>query len=91
MKIDFIQLDAVKEWSRIANESGYNHNLFINLTNIWQYEINYLNTNGYDAQYNFMSLIQDLNKRHNEVFMTGNVPSGIHYTYQNMKIMTGIA
>lgn len=91
LSIDFVQLDAVKEWSRIAKKSGYNHNLFINLTNIWQYEINYLNTNGYDAQYNFMSLIQDLNNRHNEVFMTGNVPSGIHYTYQNMKIMTGIA
>jgi hypothetical protein len=90
LPINFIQLDAVKQWEKFIDTSGYDHNLFIQVTNIWQYEINYLNTSGFMAQTNFIKLMMGLMERHKEVYFTGNTPGGLHYTYQNVKLLTGI-
>ena len=90
LQINFVQLDAVKQWHKFIDWSGEDHKLFIQLTNIWQYEINYLNTSGFTAQMNFIKLISELLEKHKEVYFTGNTPGGLHYTYQNAKLLTGI-
>lgn len=87
---EFIQVNIVKDWGDFVEASGEDHTLFINVTNIWQYEVNYVNTDYFDAQLAFIKLITALNKRHKDVFFTGNTPGGLHYTYQNAKIMTGV-
>lgn len=88
--IQFLQVNAVKEWNKFVTSSGSDHNLFINITNIWQYEVNYLNTAGFDAQINYIKLFSQLNELHKNVYFTGNTPGGLHYTYQNAKLLTGI-
>lgn len=90
LEIVFKRVNIVKDWEKFAEASGEGHNLFVNLTNIWQYEVNYLNTDGFDAQLNFIKLINSLNQRHPNVFFTGNTPGGLHYTYQNAKLLTGV-
>ena len=90
LNIKYMQIDAVKDWRSFARSSGHDHNLFIQVTNIWQYEINYLNTSGFTAQMNFIKLIMHLLDNHREVYFTGNTPGGLHYTYQNAKLLTGL-
>ena len=46
----FIVCDAVKDWETLANAVGVDNRVFMQLTNIWQYEVNYLNSDGLDAQ-----------------------------------------
>ena len=88
--ITFLEVNAVKDWNKFVEASGRNHNLFINVTNIWQYETNYVNTNVFDAQLNFIKLFSGLIENHDNVYFTGNTPGGLHYTYQNAKLLTGV-
>lgn len=86
LKHEFIQCDVVKDWDRFADAVGSGHRLFVQLTNIWQYESNYLNTSGLQAQVNYLNLIKKLLDTNLEVYFTGNTPGGQHYTYANMRL-----
>ena len=91
LQINFVQLDAVKQWHKFIDWSGEDSNCLAQLTNIWQYEINYLNTSGFTAQMNFIKLISELLEKHKEVYFTGNTPEDyITHASENAKLLTGI-
>ena len=60
------------------------------LTNIWQYEVNYLNSDGLDAQIAFLNLINTVLKNNKSLHFTGDTPSGIHYRNKNIAELKGI-
>jgi hypothetical protein len=86
----FATVNAVKEYKKLVDLVGIDKNVFIQLTNIWQYEVNYLNTDGFDAQIAFISLLNDISKNNKSVYLTGDTPMGTHYRYKNIKELKGI-
>ena len=86
----FIQADIIKEWPRVVEAAGNNQCIFVQLSNIWQYEINYLNSSIVDAELAFGNLMKHLMINNDDVYLTGDTPSGIHYRYQNVRSLPGI-
>ena len=86
----FIVCDAVKDWETLANAVGVDSHVFMQLTNIWQYEVNYLNSDGLDAQIAFLNLINTVLKNNKSLHFTGDTPSGIHYRNKNIAELKGI-
>jgi hypothetical protein len=86
----FCNTDIVKHWDQVAQQIGSDHRLFLQVSNIWQYESNYLNTRPLHAQLAFINLIKTLLENNTELYLTGDTPGGIHYTYQNIKSLTGL-
>jgi hypothetical protein len=87
---DFLECDIVNNWREFCEAVGYNNRLFVQLTNIWQYESNYLNTCAFEAQTNFLNIIKTLLAENLEVYFTGNSPGGQHFTYANMRLQRSI-
>ena len=87
---EFIVCDAVKDWETLANTVGVDNRVFMQLTNIWQYEVNYLNSDGLDAQIAFLNLINTVLKNNKSLYFTGDTPSGIHYRNKNIAELKGI-
>lgn len=87
---EFIQADLIKDWPRVIEAAGKNNCIFVQLSNIWQYEINYLNSSIIDAELAFGNIMKNLMINNNTVYFTGDTPSGIHYSYQNLRSLPGI-
>ena len=87
---EFIVCDAVKDWETLANAVGVDNRVFMQLTNIWQYEVNYLNSDGLDAQIAFLNLINTVLKNNKSLYFTGDTPSGIHYRNKNIAELKGL-
>ena len=90
IKHEFACVDAVKDWQTLADLVGVNSKVFIQLTNIWQYEVNYLNTDHLDSQLAFLNLINTIQKRNKSLHFTGDTPGGIHYRNKNIAELKGI-
>lgn len=86
----FATVDAVKQWPELVEYAGTDGEVFMQLTNIWQYEANYLNTDGLDAQLAFISLLNGIVKTNRSLYLTGDTPMGTHYRYKNIKELKGI-
>lgn len=86
----FCNTDIVKHWDQVAQQIGSGHRVFLQVSNIWQYESNYLNTRPFQAQLAFINLIKTVAENNTELYLTGDTPGGIHYTYQNIKALTGL-
>ena len=82
----FLECDVVQRWETLTEQLDLNSNLFIQLTNIWQYESNYLNTKPFIAQINFLLLFKHLMGSQRAVYFKGNTPGGQHYNYENMRL-----
>lgn len=87
---EFLQLDIVREWPRVVEAVGKNSIVHCQLSNIWQYEINYLNNSGFTAQTNFVLLMNELLKNNRDVYFSGDTPGGMFYEYANLKHLPGI-
>lgn len=90
IKHEFMEINVVKDWEKFAGWIGGSCDVHLQLTNIWQYESNYLNTDAYTAQINFLSLIRKLLKHNNNLYFTGNTPGGDHYVYKDMRLFMEI-
>ena len=86
----FMNIDLVKNWQLLVDEVGTGNKVFMQVSNIWQYEVNYLNTPHHQAQASFINLINELLKNNREVYMTGDSPNGVFYNYQNLKEIISI-
>lgn len=86
----YANVDAVREYKKLVELAGEDRRVFIQLTNIWQYEVNYLNTDGLDAQLAFINLLNDICKANKSLYLTGDTPMGTHYRYKNIKELKGI-
>ena len=87
---EFIEVDLVKDWPKVIDAVGNNHCIFVQLSNIWQYEINYLNSSIVDAELAFGNIIKNLMINNNTVYFTGNTPSGLHCQYKDLRSLPGI-
>lgn len=90
VKHEFMQIDIVKNWQQVADAIGNNSIIFVNFSNIWQYEINYMNTPNFDAQLAFGNLMNQLLINNDTVYFTGDTPNGVHHQYQNLRNLPGI-
>lgn len=86
----FVQVDLVKEWKRIVDMIGTDETVFMQVSNIWQYEINYINNNHLAPQAAFIGMISSLLENNKDVYITGDSPGGVYYNYQNMKELISI-
>lgn len=86
----FVKIDLINEWERLVDMIGTDHNVMIQISNIWQYEINYVNSVHFQAQAAYINLINELLKNNKDLYVTGDTPSGVFYDYQNMKEVTEI-
>ena len=87
---DFMQVDVVKQWQLVADTIGQNQCVFVQFSNIWQYEINYLNTPNFEAELAFGNLMNQLLINNDTVYFTGDTPNGIHHEYQNLRSLSRI-
>ena len=90
LKHEFLCVDIVKDWNKLIMPIGFNGKVFMQLTNIWQYESNYLNTDGFTAQKAFIDLLTTVAESNDELYVTGDTPGGKYLQYQNIKLMTGL-
>ncbi len=81
----FMQVDLIKDWKVVCKEIGNNETVFMQISNIWQYEINYLNNGNFAPQLAFIGLIKELLDNNKELYISGDSPGGVYYNYQNMK------
>ncbi len=86
----FIKIDVVKEWKRLAELVGKDHIALLQLSNIWQYEINYINSPAFDAQVAFVDLFNKLLQNNKTIYFSGDTPGGEYYEYQNMRLLPGV-
>lgn len=86
----YMKLNMVTEWDKLVNALGTDNNVFLQVSNIWQYEINYVNTKNCQAQLAYINLISEVMHNNKELFVTGDTPSGVYYSYQNMKEIASI-
>ena len=86
----YMKLNMVTEWDKLVNALGTDNNVFLQVSNIWQYEINYVNTKNCQAQLAYINLISEVMNNNKELFVTGDTPSGVYYSYQNMKEIASI-
>lgn len=87
---EFTCVNAVKNWDLLADVIGNNETVFLQVTNIWQYESNYLNTEKFVAQRAFIDLLSTILNSNKDLYVTGDTPGGNYLEYQNVKLMTGI-
>ena len=69
----FTQMNVVQEYKTLVEEIGTNENVLLQLSNIWSYEINYINSSNINAYSNFVSLCNDVVTNNNEVYLYGDV------------------
>ena len=86
----FMKINLVTEWEKLVNMIGNDNKVFMQVSNIWQYEINYVNTENCQAQLAYINLMHGVLRNNTELHVTGDTPSGIYYSYQNMKEITSI-
>ena len=86
----FVELDVVKEYNKLIYAVGNGERVYAQLTNVWQYESNYLNTKPFEAQINFLKLLQSISANNEAFYLTGNTPHGLFYQYTNVKALTGV-
>lgn len=86
----FIKIDVVKEYKRLADLIGKDNSVLLQLSNIWQYEINYINSPHFTTQAALVDLFNTLLFDNCEVYFTGDTPAGMYYEYQNIKQLGGI-
>lgn len=90
LKHDFIQVDLINDWQQLVDEIGKNDRLFLQVSNIWQYEINYVNNDIIDAELAFANLLKELTINNNKVYLTGDTPNDDHYSYTDVDILAEI-
>jgi len=80
----------VTEWKRLVDAIGNDNTVFLQVSNIWQYEINYVNTTHFQAQAAYINLINEVLSNNKDLFVTGDTPSGVYQGYRNMKEIASI-
>jgi len=90
LKHTFLQVNAVKQWKTLADAVGMGNRIFLQLTNVWQYESNYLNTRPFEAQINFLSLLSQIQQNNPVVYLTGNTPGGVQCSYTDINSMVDL-
>lgn len=86
----FEKIDIVNDYQRLIDEIGTGNKVFMQVSNIWQYEINYINTKHCDAQKAFIDIVTTVLNNNEDLYVTGDTPSGTYYEYQNMKEIASI-
>lgn len=90
VKNDFLLVDVSKEPMKFAEVIGddENKNVYMNITNIFQYESTYLNNDPLDAQIAFLNIMKSLSTNGNRLYLTGDTPGGVNYSEEliNSKI-----
>lgn len=87
---EFVQVDLMKDWDKLVDVIGKNNRLFIQLSNIWQYEINYINNDIIDAELAFGNLLKNIMINNSKVYFTGDTPADDHYNYIDLDILAEI-
>ena len=85
---DFLVVDIVQNGQRLVEEIGHDNNVFLNVTNIWSYESNYINSKHFDAEAGFINLINNVRKNNKKLVIKGDSPSGMHY-FENVDKIKG--
>ena len=86
----FVKIDVVKEWRRLSELVGKDHIALLQLSNIWQYEINYINSPDFDAQVAFVDLFNELLQNNKTIYFSGDTPGGEFFVQKNMRTLPGI-
>jgi len=86
----FMKINMVTEWKRLVDAIGNDNTVFLQVSNIWQYEINYVNTTHFQAQAAYINLINEVLSNNKDLFVTGDTPSGVYQGYRNMKEIASI-
>lgn len=86
----FLEVDMIKENDKLINAVGKNQTVFINVTNIWQYESNYLNNAQFAPQASYINLLKNLLLNNKDVYVSGDTPGGVFLDYKNVKLLSEI-
>ena len=85
-KLEFVLCDVTNSSHIITDRLENNKNVFLNLTNILQYESNYLNNDPFDVAVEFYKLMQQIRNKSNTLYFYGNTPSNTFYCAEDITI-----
>ena len=74
----FLNIDVINEYDKIL-ETVKDYNVFIQTTNIYNYEINYFNNKYLKVYQSFYDLLHKLTQTNKNVYFRGESPNGTRY------------
>lgn len=83
---EFLLLDIVKNGDKLVDRIGKGNRVFLNITNIWSYESNFINSKAFDAEAGFINLINNVHKNSEKLVIKGDAPSGQHFFEDTARI-----
>lgn len=91
LKHTFIKLDIVNDGHVVLKDHiSKDENVFLQISNIWQYEQNYLNSQDFDVYENWIKLVNMAKKNSKNLWLSGDSPYGKHYYRQDMGVIGSI-
>jgi hypothetical protein len=91
LKHTFIKLDIVNDGHKVLRDYiSKDENVFLQISNIWQYEQNYLNSEDFDVYENWIKLVNMAKKNSKNLWLSGDSPYGKHYYRHDMSLIGSI-
>lgn len=90
-KVSYHHIDIMRQWHELVDAVDENATILINLTNIWQYEGNFINNSILDCELAFYKLISALVDKKCTILFKGNTPSGTYIDCRNVNINGGFS
>lgn len=83
-KVSYHHIDIMREWNELVDAVDENAKLLINLTNIWEYEGNFINNTIVDCELAFYRLMAGLTDKNCTILFKGNTPAGKYIDCRNI-------
>lgn len=89
--VSYHHIDIMRQWKELVEAVDDNANVLINLTNIWQYEGNFINNTIVDCELAFYRLMAGLVDKNCTILFKGNTPSGTYIDCRNIQTNGGFS
>lgn len=89
--ISYHHIDIMREWNKLVDAVDPKSTLLLNLTNIWQYEGNFINNTIVNCELAFYRLMASLVDKECTILFKGNTPSGTYIDCRNIQTSGGFS
>lgn len=87
--VKFVLCDITTESYKITDMISTGDNVFINVSNIWHYESNFINGNHIETSLEFFKLVNNIDKKANVFYFRGQSPSCREISISNVRTIKG--
>lgn len=88
--VKYVHCDIMRGWKDITAMIPENTGVWINLTNIWLYEGNFINNSPFHCNCVFYNLLDEIYSKSTDVIFKGSTPSGALYEGISLRSSIGL-